>query len=361
MLSCVLLPAWASSGGFGTVKTDADQKPIGMAYLSDAMKTSLSPWLLPALGLLWVIGAGGMDLSVWAVFALAAAVAGSLAAAGRSPIMVLAAVAGVGLAVGLTHAAMAFWLRLPSVVVTLFGAIVIVSITAGLMGGEPMALELKGEMTWGGIERPGTLTAGFFVIAIVTGLLAGEGRRGGHSEGPGAVATALGCSGLLSALGGLCWLVRSGWTPAPGHLFGDFRVVAAVVLAGGVAMRKSGRLLAGLLLLPGLLLATAWRQCIAMPSVWPVEWNPLLLAAMVLGTHWAWIRSGRSWRPGDQVPKVVSVIGLLLTAGSAWSPGGTAGAILLWTGLAVWGLAMLAGLVRWRQSAPPPMPTGAGP
>ncbi len=358
LLACVLLPAWADAGGFGlayesqiTVEDPVTGRPVNttvvrIAYAQDLLRTAMNPWLLPALGLLWVVATGGVDLSVWVVFALGAAVAARVAAAGASPLLMLAAVASVGSAVGLAHAAAAYWLRLPSWGVTLLGAVVLVSVVAALTGGQPLPLELKAELRWPGAERPVTVTGWFFVVAILAGLFLGQGRRRGRAEGPAAVAAALTTSSVLSALGGMCWLIRNGWSPAPGHLFGDLRVAAAVALAGAVLVRtRGGRLVAGLLLVPGMLLATAWRQCVNFVPGWPAEMNVLLLTVMVLAAQWVVLRSFEArWR----VLSVVSLaapVGIVVAAVSAWERWPAARSPLQWTGLALWAAPAVGGLI----------------
>ena len=77
------------------------------------------PWnLLPALGLMLALRRGAIDLSVWAAAGLGGLAAAGAMNAGYSPIWVLAAAMGAGLAVGAVNAALVAGVRVPSVIVT---------------------------------------------------------------------------------------------------------------------------------------------------------------------------------------------------------------------------------------------------
>ncbi len=344
LLLAVLLPAWAHSGGVGQVFEDPETGQAHVEYGSDLVRAMLNPWLLPALGLVWVVWAGGLDLSVWVVFTLAAALAARLAGGGASPLSMLGAVAGLGAAVGLVHGAAAGWGRLPSWGLTLLTATVGVSVVVAVTGGRALALRLSEEYSWPGSKRPFMLTGSLFILAMLAGLLLRQGRvqPGGGRRG---LTAALVASGLLSALGGMCWLIRAGWTPRPGHLFADLRVAAAAALAGAAVLRGAGRgLLAGMLLPPAMLVATAWRQCVCYSPMWSPEASLLLLTAMVLAAQWTVARgfqTGPNWRA---VFSLLAPLGVVVVSASAWETPAPLPAALRWSGLGLWALPAAAAL-----------------
>ena len=125
LLACVLIPAWVQSGA---------------VYGSEVAHQMLNPWTLAAVGLALVLREGGVDLSVWAVFTLAAVVAARLAEAAASPLWILAAVICVGAAFGLVHAALTL-LKAPSWVVTPITAVGAMVLTGYLACGQVLEVD----------------------------------------------------------------------------------------------------------------------------------------------------------------------------------------------------------------------------
>ncbi len=330
-----------------------------MQYL---LKEAVNPWLLPALGLGWVLASGGVDLSVWVVFGLGSVVAARIAAAGAPPLAMLAGATAVGVAVGTVHAAAVGCLRLPSWGVTLITAIVGASVVSAAAGGKILALEMSGGDTWPGATRPVMLTATFYAVAMLAALLLGEGRRPARKDRPLALASALSASAVLSALGGLCWLVRSGWTPRPGYLVADLRAAAAAVLAGAVILTAPGRkLVAGVLLVPAMLLVTIWRQSVWYTPALPAETNLVLLMAMALAGQCAWRSSWRGRGPAGKLWAGLAAAGIVALAASAWDAPRPLPAVLRWGGVGMWGVGIGAAAAGWLRrrtgrprSAPPP-------
>lgn len=78
-----------------------------------------APVMLLALGMTLVIGAGGIDLSVGAVMAVAGAVAAELLSSGASTAAALAAAVGAGFAAGLWNGSLVALMGLPPIVATL--------------------------------------------------------------------------------------------------------------------------------------------------------------------------------------------------------------------------------------------------
>lgn len=108
----VLVAAWLA------VVTPLRPEVLSAANLSYLLVTA-APLALLAVGQLFVLLVGGIDLSAAAVVGLASVAAGL--AMGPAPYLVagVAAAAGAGLLVGLLHAAAVGWLRMPAFLVTL--------------------------------------------------------------------------------------------------------------------------------------------------------------------------------------------------------------------------------------------------
>ena len=335
LLLAVLVIPWVQSGSV-----------LGQSWAERAGylgREAVNPWLLPSLGLVWVMAGGGLDLSVWVVFALGAVIGTRITGAGGSPMLMLAGVTAAGVAVGMIHAAGVGWLRLPSWAVTLATATIGVSVVAALAGGQILKLRLSDKYSWPGQANPVLLTGSFYVVAMLAAVLAGEGRRSARTGHPAAMAYALIASAVLSALGGLCWLVASGVTPKPGHLAGDVRVAAAAVLAGAAVLNGTGRrMVASVLLLPAMLLATAWRQCVWCTLDWPGGANLILLVAMVLLAQWVWVRNRDAGRAGGVIWPALAVAGIAVLAGSAWDVDPAARVALRWAGLGLWAVGIIA-------------------
>ncbi len=275
VFTALMMPAWA-------------HEREGTEYVPDFLGQMVSPWLLPALGLLWVIRCRSVDLSVWAGFGIGAAVAGRIAQACPHPAATLAGVVGAGLLLGGLNALAVAGARLPGWGATGITALAGVSAATAVAGPLSGTVQAAALAPWSGSLRP-LLAVGALYAVVMLSALYGDRLRGrrGWSE-RWMLAVAMIASGVLSALGGLCWVCKSGRIPGGFWLADDLRVPAAVVLAGAVVFRGPRRgLLAGLLLPPSMLLATIWRH-----RVWdfPGSWlavNLILLCVMALAAQWA--------------------------------------------------------------------------
>lgn len=330
-LSGVLLPAWADSG---------------TEYVPDFLGQMVNPWILPALGLLWVVRCGSVDFSVWVVFALGWAVSGAIVAAGGHAALALAAVAALGLAAGGINAAAVVVARLPGWGATGITALVGLSAASALVGRVSPAADAAVLRRWAGVHGPIWLAGSVYILALLVVLLGATRSRRGDLSHPSAMAAALLGSGLLSALGGLCGLARWGQMPLHVHLVGDLRLVAAVVLSGAVVLRGPRRgLLAAILLPPSMLLATVWRQRVwDLPSS-TVAVNVLMLAGMALGAQWAMMpaRPGRL-RP-RRWPAAAALLGIVAVALTAGELSNTTARALRLLGAGLWLAGMAAAVV----------------
>ena len=131
LLACALTPAWVQSDG------------------SDVARQMLNPWTVVAVGLALVLREGGVDLSVWAVFTLAAVVAARLAEAAANPLWILTVVICVGVAFGLVHAALTL-LKAPSWVVTPITATGAMVLTGYLACGQVLDVDKDQLARWPG-------------------------------------------------------------------------------------------------------------------------------------------------------------------------------------------------------------------
>jgi len=323
-LSLILVPAFVDRG--------AEYRPDFLAQL-------VNPWVLPALGLTWVLVCGSVDLSVWMGFFLGSAVGGSLIAAGAHPRVALAGVLISGLVLGAVNAALVARLRLPGWSVTAVTALIAFSAARALTGADGIDADLT---RWTGGDAPLTLNGSLYAGAMLILLMAGHLRPGKRTAGRD-LSAALIASGVLSALGGLCWLAKAAHAPAPVWPVGDLRVAAAAVLAGPMLLKRpGGALLAGLLVPLGMLLATIWREC-----VWDIPAGHLYLNVLVLmigagGAQWALRQASAARRRRAWLWVLLAGGGVLLLAGTIRTCGGAGETALRLAGAAAWTTGMVA-------------------
>lgn len=324
------------------------------AYVFDLVDLMLSRWLLPALGLVLVLRCRSVDLSVWMGFALGSAVGAAVVGAGGHPVAALAAVVATGLALGLLNAAAVTLARVPALVATALSALACYGVAWLLTGGQALNVSPEGLAIWSGPNWPTRLTAGLYVATMLTALvLIRLSHRAGLSR-RSALAAAMVGSGVLSALGGLCWLARSGQAPAPTWRLIDLSVIAAAVLAGAVVFRGPGRsLLAGVLLPPAMLVATVWQfQVWDVPDC-PVAVSGLALTGMVLAAQWAFVRSAGAGAVRHLLCPALAAGGIAVVAVSVLPLplGRHSAAILGAAGAAVWLAGSACALLRRRKGA----------
>ena len=332
-LTGILLPVWAESG---------------TEYVPDFLAQMVNPWVLPALGLLWVVRCGSVDLSVWVGFASGWAVAAAILGAGAGPSLALAGVVAVGLILGGVNAAAVAWARLPGWGATGITATVGLSVAAGIVRGLPAELDRALLRPWSGLLGTFWITGLLYIVVLLAMLLGARRWRAGLSA-RAALAAALVGSGLLSALGGLCGLAKWAQMPARVYLVDDLRPIAAVVLTGAVLLKGPGRsLLAAMLLPPAMLLATVWRQRVWDVPTTPFAVNLIVLAVMALGAQWAMMRASargavclREW------PAMAAFLGILALAVTANDLPGAATTALRLAGVGMWIVGAAAAFVQW--------------
>jgi hypothetical protein len=159
-------------------------------------------------------------------------------------------------------------------------------------------------------------------------------------------------SGVLSAMGGLCWVAKSGQLPRQLFLIEDLRVVAAVALAGAVALRGPGRgLLAAVLLPPAMLLATIWRQWVWDVATVDFAVNLVVLTVAVLGAQWAMAQAaGPEKSPPQQRAALAMFLGIIALAATARDLPRGARTVLRVAGAGAWLIGLAAALLlSWRR------------
>jgi len=330
VFTALMMPAWA-------------HEREGTEYVPDFLGQMVSPWLLPALGLLWVVRCRSVDLSVWVGFGIGAAVAGRIAEACPHPAATLAGVVGAGLLLGGVNALAVAGAGLPGWGATGITALVGVSVATTVAGPLDGTVQGPALRPWSGSLRPLLVVGALYAVVMLSALYGGRLRARRGWSGRSALAAAMVASGVLSALGGLCWVCRFGRVPGAFWLVDDLRVPAAVVLTGAVVFRGPRRgLLAGLLLPPSMLLATIWRY-----RVWDFagSWlavNLILLCVMALAAQWAitspgLVKTRRGQRAGLALFCGLCILALTARNLPAWleAPLHAAGVIVWLTGLAV--------------------------
>jgi ribose/xylose/arabinose/galactoside ABC-type transport system permease subunit len=239
-----------------------------------------------AVGAAVVIIAGGIDLSVGAVVALASVISaklltawlhtGTSAATPPAPGLIALAISLtllLGLAIGLLHAFMINILRLPPFIATLATMAGLRSLAAILSGNRAINVPFRWYRVFG--SDPWWTLAIFAAVAVAASVTMGATVLGRHLFALGGnemaarlsglptrrlKAVAYGFSGLMAALGGILFAGRSGQAdPRLGVTYELYAITAAVVggcsLSGGVGSIRGTVL--GLLLIQIVIKGTA--------------------------------------------------------------------------------------------------------
>ena len=377
-LTVLLVPPWVLRGADLSEATHQ----VRVVYMPDLLGQMLNPWLLPAMGFLWVLRQGAIDLSVWGAFALGGAISAVVVAGGGHPVLAIGLTGVAGLALGIAHAAAVVKLRAPAWLATALGGLAAAGL-AMLVMPETFRLEATRLARWPGVNGPLWLAGGFYAASMLGLMLLSPSPTPGQPPRKMLRAWALIGSATISALGGLCGLAKTGGVILPGllhstlgwvstwsgarpaydgpEIIGDTRVLAAAVLTGVLLMHRPGRtLLAGLFLPHTMLLATIWRY-----RVWDVpglNWaSAALLALMAMGTQWAFARSvrgalpsashapipGRKHWPMMMWAMLAAMIGMMALASTAGELRRETEFICRATGLALWASAMIMTFAHW--------------
>lgn len=358
MLVAILAPAWLLAG--------ANARTGLLAGL-------MSPWLPVALAMMVSVQAGGLDLGVWGMASLGSVISWHLVSRGWPVPLALLSAMCAGAVVGAVLAAVMRLSRLPMWLLTLLaggGAAALAHTLAAAVQMRSLPWEVLSPYDMHRVQI--LLAAGFF-IATMALLSPRYGRRlrqadirlprwwGAHMV--------LIPSGALAAGGGVLLMIcqsdyLGGLLP-----IGDLRVAAAVLLCGAAAIGgHGGRLLNGLLLPIGMLVATMWWLQVwdigPMTAIYsglnrwapfgrpgavllaPLDFNVLVLLALTLGIVWLCGRreSSTTWRAVTLAPAWLGVATMAMGAYWAMSP---AALWLRYAGLGCYLAGATLGLFRW--------------
>ena len=316
VLLVVLFPSWGLPDG---------------TYVTNVAGQVASPRLLAALGMALALRMGAIDLSVWAVMAGGSLTAAGAISAGVSPVWAFALGAAAGAGCGAVNAVLVVAARLPSPVATLLVAGGVIGLTWVLVPGGGIELPDDAFDRWlltpptsgedgqarEEIGLPLIVTRTMLVAAIysvIMAVLLWRRRQGGNVRFRRA--TALVACGALAALAGACWLVDHGRAVAPARLISDFRIPAAVLLAGALFFAGPGRTLGVCACLPmAVLTATIWRQQVWVQlGAWGYEWQVVVLMALVVLAQVSAARAARWPAPARRAAEVGYVLALLAAA-----------------------------------------------
>ena len=349
ILASVLIPAW-------------DIARIN--FLHTVAGHMASSVLLPALGFLLALRCGAVDLSVWVCSGVGGVVAGMLIAGGHGVPLACAAGAASGLAIGLANAVLVALVRLPSPIVTFATACVAIWIVGSLVPGRSVEIPeftFEGWLDWHSspVLAIRVLAVSFVYLSALLGLLAIDFAvwRGVPFPRWVGLFAALASSGMLSALGGMLWLVDNSQAPLPTRVIDDLRLPAAAILAGGLFLGRQGReLLAGMSLPAALLIATIWRQ-----KVWllpapgmGLALQMLVMLSMTIAVHLSfgqYVEARGSDRKLPRASVLLTLGGIVLVAAAAEARSTTTQGLFHAAGIAVWLSGMPALIASMRQEA----------
>ena len=216
--------------------------------------------LIVAAGMTMVMLTGEIDISVGSMFAVCAVAAGMLAKAGLPVLLVFSAVCALGAIIGLLNGSLVAYLRLPSIVVTLAGMIVLRDALRWMTQGA-WVQDLPPGFQWMGLSQGAyPFAAGALAIAITAALAwalrrtaagrllyaTGSSRDAARLAGVNTSLVSLCAFGALGALTGLAAVMnamRFNQVPANTGLGLELKVIAAVVVGGTAITGGRGTLL----------------------------------------------------------------------------------------------------------------------
>jgi len=286
--------------GFAVVVAVLSSRVLGFASASNLAKLAVDVSLvaIAAVGLTAVVVGGGLDASVGAMMAVAAACSVLAVQAGVPVAGGLAAAVGVGLMLGAWNGALSALSRVHSAVVTLAMMLVYRWLFGVLLGGQPLDPVPAGLRALAFGEVAGVQAIVWVALAVVVGGAAvlrhhAWGRRLRATGGNRARAEALGIRtgwvrvlsfavcGALVGVAGVLWAGEYGrLEPGLGGSYG-LQVLAAVVL-GGASLAGGGSVVGTALaaLLVGVLYNGMMLRDV--PSRWQLAFFALLIVAGVL-------------------------------------------------------------------------------
>jgi ABC-type sugar transport system ATPase subunit/ribose/xylose/arabinose/galactoside ABC-type transport system permease subunit len=282
------------------------------AFLTGAnlggMLASTSVLMMLSLGAASVIMAGAIDISIGAVLALAAAVAGLVLQRPYAPLVTIpaaiAASLAVGLAAGWTNALLSLRGRVHPIVITLGTMTIYRGLLISLTGGDTITDLPQGFVQWSSatvLGINGSVVVGL-AVAVVMYVWLGYVRSGRHLIAYGASPTAarlvgisqgrtwlaaFGAGGLLAALAGIVELSQTGSLQSGTGTGYELQAIAAAVI-GGVSIAGGRGTVVGVCL--GALLLGLIQNGLVLWQVSRFHYSlvigGLLLAAILMDMAW---------------------------------------------------------------------------
>jgi ribose/xylose/arabinose/galactoside ABC-type transport system permease subunit len=278
MLGVALLPVWWVDASVVSRLAGGELSDT-VGIIEHFSRLLLSFCLLPAMGFMLALRCGAVDLSVWVTASLGGAVTAVMLGAGLNPAVAIFAGMSAGAICGLINGILVAGLRLPCPLVSAgmaFGLIGWmgtvfpsgeVALGDGVLSG--MLGNFQSFVNWLGLPEvtlQSVSALGVFVVYSLTMLVILNGEmverhRGRAGSERWRLFLALTASGVLSAAGGISWLIEHGTAPVSGRPVGDLVIPAAALLAGGFYLAGRGRtLLVGVLLPMSLAVVIGWKQ-----------------------------------------------------------------------------------------------------
>ncbi len=207
------------------------------ANLLNLVDQQSSVLIIAAAGTLVFIS-GGLDLSVGAVYALAAVVAGRIAQHEPVLVAILAGV-GVGVLVGLVNGFIAAVLEVNSLIATLAMSFVVTGVASLVTSGN--SITLYGRPAYGDLAQTRILTVASstwvaLIVVVILGLVLWRTVLGRYTYAVGGNLNAAGLAGLRVTAVRITAFVLSGAAAALGGLIDSSRVLSAQSSNGGDAL-----------------------------------------------------------------------------------------------------------------------------
>lgn len=250
---------------------------------------------IAALGQLFVVIIGGIDLSVGSTMGLAGIVTASVMADGGNPWFAFGLGLLIGLAVGFFNGFISAYIRITSFIVTLATLEIVRGITLGYKQGQAVSGLPDGFLELGtrpilGIPIPIWIMA---ILAVIVSIILRRTAQGRdfYAIGSNRVAaglsgvpvnrrmmSAFAISGFFSALAGVMITARLGSAVPNAGVGMELTVIAAVVIGGASLSGGKGTALGALL---GALLISLVNNALVLLSV-PTYWQQTFIGAVIL-------------------------------------------------------------------------------
>lgn len=286
LLAVILIAVAALSLSSDAFFTSRNLSSVGLYWAFVAMA---------ALGQLFVVIVGGIDLSVGSTMGLAGIVTASIMADGGSPVLAFGAGLLIGIAVGFFNGFITAYVGITSFIVTLATLQMVRGITLGFKQGQAVSGLPDGFLELGtrpilGIPIPIWIMV---VLAVIVWLVLSRTAQGRdfYAIGSNRVASGLsgvrvkrrtmiafGLSGLFAALAGVMITARLGSAVPNAGVGMELTVIAAVVIGGASLAGGKGTALGVLL---GALLISLVNNALVLLSV-PTYWQQTFIGAVIL-------------------------------------------------------------------------------